>query len=110
MLKRGGISKGLYEQRELEKYKWLYEEENLLITHGHLARIVDELPVKMLVFDEKAVMFALNEPMSISPKLTMISVEHNDIAKACKILFNNVWEKGKEFDQAKINHQNYVDN
>jgi len=110
LLKRGGVSKGLYEQRELEQYSWLYEEEKQLTNHGHQARIVDDLPVKMIVFDEKAVMFALNEPMSLSLKLTMISVEHNDIAKACKMLFNNVWEKGKEFDQVEMNHQKYADN
>ena len=109
LLKRGGVSKGLYEQQELEEYKWLYEEEKELTNFGHLARVVDDLPVKMIVFDEKAVMFALNEPMSLSPKLTMISIEHNDIATACKILFNNVWDKGIELNQIKINHKNYVD-
>jgi len=105
LLKRGGVSKGLYEQKELEEFKWLYEEEKQLINFGHQARIVEDLPVKMIVFDEKAVMFALNEPMSLSSKLTMISIEHNDIAKACKMLFNNVWEKGKYFNQIKIIHQ-----
>jgi HTH-type transcriptional regulator, sugar sensing transcriptional regulator len=109
LLKRGGISKGLYEKKELEQYKWLYDEEKQLTNHGHQAKIVDDLPVKMIVFDEKAVMFALNEPMSLSLKLTMISVEHNDIAKACKMLFNSVWIKGNEFDGVAINHQKYAD-
>lgn len=97
LLKRGGISKGLYEQKELEQNQSFYEEEKQLINHGHLGRIVDELPVKMIVFDEKAVMFALNEPMSLTSRLTMISIEHRDIAKACKMLFNHVWENGNEF-------------
>jgi sugar-specific transcriptional regulator TrmB len=109
LLKRGGNIKGLYERRELEEHKWLFDIEKELIKYGQQSRVVEELPVKMLVFDEKAVMFALNEPMSLASELTMISIEHRDIVKACKILFNTFWEKGCDLDEAKINHKEYAD-
>ena len=56
----------------------------------------------MLVFDEEKVMFPLEQPIEQSNELTMIYIEHKQLAEACKILFNNMWEQGKDLTEIEI--------
>ena len=98
LLKRGGVSRGIYEFDELKHISWLLGVKNDLTELGQEARLIDQLPVKMLVFDGKAVMFALDEPRANNDDLTMIVIEHRSVANACKILFNHLWLQAEEFE------------
>ena len=42
-------------------------------------------------------MFPLEQPIDISNDLTMIYIEHKQLANACRILFDHMWDQGKEF-------------
>ncbi|HZW40565.1 MAG TPA: helix-turn-helix domain-containing protein [Ignavibacteriaceae bacterium] len=95
-LKRGGKSRGIYMVNEVENLEWLIEGSKELVKAGHQARMLPTLPIKMIVFDDIAVMFALNEGHDES-KLTMISIEHVAIANACKILFEHLWSQACDF-------------
>jgi len=90
-LRRGGVAKGLYEKKELE----VLPESFILVEYGQQARVVEKLPVKMLVFDGKGVMFSLDEPYGDN-ELTMISIEHESIALACKMLFEFLWKDAEK--------------
>jgi len=96
LIKRGGISKGLYEYDELEEESHYTETEKLLTEYGHQSRYIKSLPVKMIIFDRKTVMFALDQPKSPSDNLTMIVIEHKSLANASTILFDFLWSQAEE--------------
>jgi len=99
LLKRGGSTKDIYELGELKDVHWLFESVKKSIEYGQKARVVEKLPIKMLVFDEEKVMFPLEQPIEESNELTMIYIEHKQLAEACKILFDNMWEQGRDFSE-----------
>ncbi len=111
LLKRGGSTKDIYEFNELKEVDWLFESVKKSIAFGQKARVVQKLPIKMLIFDEEKVMFPLEQPIEVSNELTMIYIEHKQLAEACKILFNHMWEKGRDFSEIEneiIKHTNLV--
>jgi len=93
VLRRGGKTRGIYESAELKKYSWLTKGIESELNLGHDAREIENLPVKMIIFDNEAVMFALDNPENNSTDLTMIAIEHNSVANACKILFDYIWSQ-----------------
>jgi len=97
LLKRGGVTKNIYEFKEFKEVDWLLESVKKTVRFGQEARVVDNLPIKMLIFDDEKVMFPLEQPIDVSNDLTMIYIEHKQLANACRILFNHMWDQGKDF-------------
>ena len=104
LLKRGGSSKGIYQFSELEEIDWLYESVKMSVRDGEKARIVDSLPIKMLIFDDEKVMFPLEQPIKTTKDLTMIYIEHKQLAAACRILFDYMWNSGIDFGEIEKNY------
>ncbi|MGH1363225.1 MAG: TrmB family transcriptional regulator [Calditrichia bacterium] len=102
IVKKGGTTRGIYEHEELRTIPLLSTYTLEQIKNGHEARMAETLPVKMLVFDGKAVMFALDSPDPDSSELTMIAIEHKSIAAACRILFNSIWTQARVLDDALL--------
>jgi sugar-specific transcriptional regulator TrmB len=70
------------------------------IEAGENARFVEELPLKLVIIDEAVVMFGMEDPVAGISALTMMVVEHPQLAKLLKIAFLAVWEQGLTFDEA----------
>jgi HTH-type transcriptional regulator, sugar sensing transcriptional regulator len=70
------------------------------IEAGEQARFVDELPLKLVIIDETTVMIGMRDPVAGTPDLTIMVVEHPELASVLKIAFEAVWERGLTFDQA----------
>ncbi len=104
LLKRGGSSKGIYQFSELEEIDWLYESVKMSVRDGEKARIVESLPIKMLIFDDEKVMFPLEQPIKTTNDLTMIYIEHKQLAAACRILFDHMWNSGIDFSKIEKNY------
>jgi sugar-specific transcriptional regulator TrmB len=98
-LKRGGTSKGIYQFKEFDEIGWLYESVKKSVRDGEKARVVNSLPIKMLIFDDEKVMFPLEQPIKTSNDLTMIYIEHKQLASACRILFDHMWNSGIDFEE-----------
>lgn len=97
-LKSGIISKSIYEiPRDEKEKKWLYKEINLLTRGGEEAKITEELPIKMAIFDESIVLIALEDPIHKALSLTTLIIEHHALAKSLKILFNSLWNESKDY-------------
>jgi len=109
LLKRGGSTKDIYELRELKEVDWLFESVKKSMGFGQKARVVEKLPIKMLVFDKEKVMFPLEQPIEESNELTMIYIEHKQLAEACRILFDHLWEQGRDLSEIE-NELNTSDN
>jgi len=97
LIKRGIECRNIYERKELEQYEWLSKYVKRQSLLGQQARVTDELPIKMMVFDEKRVFFPLLHPGEDSNNsFTMIFIEHRELAIACKMLFDHIWNNSKE--------------
>ena len=101
VLKRKVKIRGIYEYQDTIKEEFL-KVISLWISGGEKARIVEELPMKMVIFDEKITMFALNDPVSLKPSITTMIINHAGFAKAQKYIFESVWEKAMPFEEFKI--------
>jgi len=97
LLKRGGRTKNIYEFKEFEEVDWLLGSVKKTVRFGQEARVVEKLPIKMLIFDDEKVMFPLEQPIDVSNDLTMIYIEHKQLANACRILFDHMWDQGRDF-------------
>jgi sugar-specific transcriptional regulator TrmB len=70
------------------------------IEAGEEARFVPELPLKLVIIDETIVMFGMQDPVAGSAELTIVVVEHPDLAKVLKTSFEATWAGGLTFDRA----------
>jgi HTH-type transcriptional regulator, sugar sensing transcriptional regulator len=71
-------------------------------------RVIDELPIKLFVFDDRYCFFTLEDPVRDKTSLTMVALEHEAMASSFKFLFESFWEKGR--DHIVINNKKiYVD-
>jgi len=95
LIKRGVVCKNIYVQEEMDNYEWLRKYVKGQVKLGQHARVIDSLPIKMMVFDESKVFFPLIQNGNENNNLTMIFIEHKELALACKMLFNMLWEKAK---------------
>jgi hypothetical protein len=62
----------------------------------HEYRIIDELPIKLFVFDRKICFFALEDPVKGKTSLTMLVAEHEAMAESFRFLFESFWEKAQD--------------
>jgi sugar-specific transcriptional regulator TrmB len=70
------------------------------IDAGEDARFVPELPLKLVIIDERYVMFGMEDPVAGGSELTMVVVEHPSLAATLKIAFDTAWDQGLSFDEA----------
>lgn len=95
--------KSIYESRDIKNKKQKAEFIQIIesyIATGEEARIIKDLPMKLVISDESITMFALNDPVSLKASITTMIVNHPSFAIALKNVFNSYWEKGmtlKEF-------------
>jgi sugar-specific transcriptional regulator TrmB len=70
------------------------------IRHGEEARFVEHLPLKLVIVDEEIVMFAMEDPIAGRTDLTILVIEHKQLAQLVKIAFETLWKRGETFDAA----------
>ncbi len=68
---------------------------------GEQARFVPSLPLKLVIIDETIVMFGMEDPVAGGADLTIVTVEHQSLAKVLKTAFNAIWDTGLTFEQAR---------
>jgi sugar-specific transcriptional regulator TrmB len=69
------------------------------IEAGEQARFVEELPLKLVIIDERIVMFGMEDPVAGASELTIMVIEHPELARLLKIAFDGVWSQGLTIDQ-----------
>ncbi|MCX6164762.1 MAG: hypothetical protein NTU73_07895 [Ignavibacteriae bacterium] len=95
MLKRGVNCKKIYESGELLQHTALIEQFKPLAKLGSQLRMIEQIPIKMVVFDERKVIFPLQDIIKNPDELTIILIEHKEMVSACRILFNFLWSNSK---------------
>lgn len=91
MLKRGVKSRKIYESHELDEAAVLIDQFKSLSKIGAQLKMIESIPIKMVVFDERLVIFPLQDTVGNQNELTIISIEHKEMVRACRMLFNFLW-------------------
>ena len=94
-LKRGVHCRKIYELSELSGQVEVIELFKPLAKLGSQLQSLTSIPIKMVVFDERLVIFPLQDIIRSPSELTLILVEHHEMVSACKILFNFLWGMSK---------------
>lgn len=100
-LKNGIVSKAIYEIPTTEFAKFIIPHIEKNISEGGEAKMLEKVPIKLHIFDERFVLMALNNSHNSSTKLTMLAIEHPDLARSNKILFEHLWERAIPFEEYK---------
>ncbi|HSD63145.1 MAG TPA: helix-turn-helix domain-containing protein [Ignavibacteriaceae bacterium] len=97
------VVKGLYEYDDLtpEEVTNLVKTVELYQEIGEEARLIEKLPMKLVISDETLVMFALNDRISLKPNITSMVVDHPDYATALKKVFESYWANGLSIENFK---------
>ena len=90
--------KSLYEiSKNKKEREWQFKQIDMAARYGEHARIIDDLPLKMSVFDESKVLFAMEDYHPTKNLQTSLVIEHRSLAKSLKILFETLWFKGQDY-------------
>jgi HTH-type transcriptional regulator, sugar sensing transcriptional regulator len=81
----------------LAKYPLLLDHINMVTNGSDEVRVIDNLPMKMVIFDDKTVFLMLEDPIEGKISLTGIIIEHHALALGLKMLFYSIWEKAKDY-------------
>jgi hypothetical protein len=90
-------ARGLYEQSLFDDPKALAGVRRF-IEVGEEARVVPELPVKLVIIHEAVVMFGMNDPLGATLDITIVVVENPSLATVLKTAFNAYWERGRPLE------------
>ncbi len=97
LLKRNVEARSVYERAIRDDARHV-EAVRTFIAAGEQARVVDELPLKLVLIDERVAMFTMENPVAGDPELTIMIVEHGSLARLLKLAFEAVWAKALPFD------------
>jgi len=92
--------KFISERKDMENPNFLSFME-LWQKAGAEIRVVDEVPVKLIIFDKKTIVLSLPEKLPAKPKYTSLIIEHEDMAKLYLKIFELYFNEGISLDEYK---------
>ena len=97
-LRRGVKVRTIYELPPDDNDKIaIFDAAKPFLELGEKARAIEELPIKLIVFDKKTVLFALVDPIIGRPSVTSLVAEHRALAASFSVLFESFWEKAADY-------------
>lgn len=97
---RNVVCKALYEiGGNKQDIEWQYNQIDIATKAGEHSRVIESLPLKLSIFDESKVIFAMEDYHPTENRQTSLVIEHKALAKSLKILFETLWEKGKDYKE-----------
>ena len=110
IIKNKVIVRSLYEYKDVspEEISNLIKIIEAYQKIGEEAKIIEELPMKLIISDETITMFALNDRISLKPSITSIVIDHPTFAKAQKKIFESYWQEGISIEDFKRDQHKYL--
>lgn len=96
LMARGVEVRSVYERAVYDDHS-VSDAIRVFIAAGERARVVDELPLKLVVIDERVALFTMEDPVAGTTNLTIMTVEHPALARLLKLAFERVWEGADDF-------------
>jgi sugar-specific transcriptional regulator TrmB len=97
LLARGVTARSVYERAVYDDTA-VADAVRSFIAAGEQARVVDTLPLKLAVIDERVALFTMEDPVAGPSDLTIMIVEHTGLARLLKHAFEHIWEQGEAFE------------
>lgn len=96
LLERGIKARSVYEAAVYDEPERVAAIRHF-IDRGEEARVVDDLPLKLVVIDERVSLFEMEDPVAGAPGLTIMIVEHAALARLLRLAFEAVWAAARPF-------------
>jgi hypothetical protein len=96
LLQRNIEARSIYERSITEQPAHVAAVQEF-IAAGEQARVVDLLPVKLVLIDERVALFTLEDPVAADPELTIVIVENAAWVSLLKIAFEAIWSRAGAF-------------
>jgi hypothetical protein len=97
LLARGVEVRSVYE-RSVYDDQAVVDVVRFFVAAGEQARVVDELPLKLALIDERVALFTMEDPVAGASTLTIMIVEHPSLARLLKLAFEHAWDRGADFE------------
>ncbi len=100
LLGRGVPTRALYRRKDLEHAEaaTFRKETEAYIEAGLQARVVEEMPAKMLVMDRRAALLAMMDPTSPEEQFPpSLHVEHPGLARSLADVFEQYWAPARPY-------------
>ncbi len=97
LLERGVVARSVYERSVYDDPAVVAAVQRFMEA-GEEARVVDELPLKLVLVDERVALFTMEDPVAGSSDLTIMVIEHAGFARLLKLAFDQAWQAGEKFD------------
>jgi sugar-specific transcriptional regulator TrmB len=96
-LKKGLRVRLVYEKPSADKMEWLCSYISQCVRAGEQARVIEKLPMKVYIFDQRYILLMLaNVKTEVSP-LTMFVVDHSPLASLGIALFDALWKQAQDY-------------
>jgi sugar-specific transcriptional regulator TrmB len=96
LLKRGVEARSVYE-RSIYDDPAQADAVHRFVAAGEQARVVERLPLKLVLVDGRVAMFTMEDPVATDPALTIAVVEHAGFAALLRLAFEQAWSSGEPF-------------
>jgi sugar-specific transcriptional regulator TrmB len=96
LLRRGVEARSVYE-RSIYDDPAQADAVRRFVAAGEQARVVDSLPLKLVLVDGRVAMFTMEDPVAADPGLTIAVVEHGAFAALLRLAFEQAWASGEPF-------------
>ena len=105
-----GLKKGI-------KYRVIYEVDevkrlvdllaiDMYIKAGEEVKIVTELPLKMMIFDSRILMFAIEDDIIPGTSFSIAIIQRSNLVKGMKELFEVYWQKAMTYEEFILKRKN----
>lgn len=94
IIKKNVVSKSIFEYDDSQdeaSREILIRNLDILSSIGEEVRVVEKLPMKLVIIDERITMLALNDPVSMTPSITTMIITHPSFAASLKTVFESYW-------------------
>jgi len=98
ILKRKVKIRAIYEYGDVKKDEFIRALSSWVFA-GEEARVIKELPMKLVIFDEQITIIPLIDPISLESSLTAMIINHPGFATAQKAVFENYWESAMPYEE-----------
>jgi sugar-specific transcriptional regulator TrmB len=96
LLQRGVEARSVYE-RSIYDDPAQADAVRRFVAAGEQARVVERLPLKLVLVDGRVAMFTMEDPVATDPALTIAVVEHAGFAALLRLAFEQAWGAGEPF-------------
>jgi HTH-type transcriptional regulator, sugar sensing transcriptional regulator len=97
-IKRGVRIRSIYEIPSQEAEHAIFTESiPEFVKNGEEARVIEDLPIKLAVFDQKIVIYVMEDPVLGKLSVTTIVAENSALAKSFLVLFEHYWDRARDY-------------